>query len=120
MNNLLEIKKVLGTPYYERGNFLLYNRDCLENLRLIEESIIDLTITSPPYNIGKEYEEVKPLDDYIYWCKEWIKEIYKITKKNGAFLLNIGYLKVPNKGQNVPISYLLWDKTDFYLKQEII
>ncbi len=35
-------------------------------------------------------------------------------------LLNLGYLEVKDKGRNVPIPYLLWDKTPFYLIQEII
>jgi adenine-specific DNA-methyltransferase len=46
--------------------------------------------------------------------------IYDITKNNGCYLLNVGYLEVPNKGRAVPITYLLWDKLKFYLNQEII
>jgi len=34
--------------------------------------------------------------------------------------LNVGYLEVPEKGLCVPIPYLLWDKSPFYLLQEIV
>lgn len=114
------IKNQLGKPYYETENFLLYNLDCVDAMGKIDEEIVNLTVTSPPYNIGKAYEEVRPLNDYISWCEQWIGLIHKITDENGAFLLNVGYLEVPNKGKAVPITYLIWDKSDFYLIQEIV
>jgi len=121
-NKLSKIKNILGNPYFETNNFLLYNADCITCMKKLneEKNTINLTITSPPYNIGKEYEKIMPVKDYVNWCQEWIKQIHNITDKNGAFLLNIGYLEIPEKGNAVPISYLLWDKTPFYLMQEII
>lgn len=118
--NLDEIKKELGKPYFENKDFILYNDDCTELLNKIPKESIDTTITSPPYNIGKEYEKVKPVEKYISWCEAWIKQVYDVTKSNGNFLLNVGYLEIPNVGRNVPITYLLWDKTPFYLIQELI
>lgn len=113
-------KRVLGTPYFQTENSLIYNGDCLEFMRKVEFCYVDLTITSPPYNIGKEYEEALPLDEYISWCKTWMAEIYRLTKPNGSFWLNVGYLSIPGKAKALPISWLLLDKTDFFLVQEII
>mgnify|MGYP006426485137 FL=1 len=115
-----QIKSILGTPEYEEGKVAIYNMDCIKGMSMIPKELIDLTITSPPYNIGKEYEEISALDDYILWCENWIKEIHRITKENGAFWLNLGYLIVPEKGHSVPIPYLLWDKTPFFFLQEIV
>ena len=120
MDKFEYIKSKLGKPYYEMDNFLLYNLDCVEAMERIDQEIIDLTVTSPPYNIGKAYEEIRPLDEYLSWCGKWINLIHKITVPNGSFLLNVGYLEVPDKGKAVPITYLLWDKSDFYLVQEIV
>ena len=116
------IKELLGNPYYENDNCLIYNLDCEVALDvLIKNGVkIDSTITSPPYNIGKEYEEIQPIDKFISWISRINNLIYDVTKFNGAYLLNVGYLEVPNKGRAVPIPYLLWDKTKFYLNQEII
>lgn len=118
--NLIDIKKKIGKPTFETDDFVLYNMDCIEGMSRINEEVIDLTVTSPPYNIGKEYEEVKPLDKYLSWTEKWVDKVYSITKPAGAFLFNLGYLKVPGKGRNVPLPYMLWDKTDFYLIQEIV
>lgn len=117
-----KIKNVLGNPYYENEDSIIYNMDCLEGLKILRSNNIkiDSTITSPPYNIGKEYEKIKPVNDFINWITEISDLIYDITKSNGCYLLNVGYLEVPNKGRAVPITYLLWDKIKFYLNQEII
>lgn len=116
------IKNALGNPYYENDRSIIYNMDCLIGINLLKENYItiDATITSPPYNIGKEYEDVLPVSDFVKWITDIINTLYDITKSNGCFLLNVGYLEVPNKGKAVPISYLLWDKIKFYLNQEII
>ena len=117
-----KIKIALGNPFYENEDSIIFNMDCLEGLKIVRDNNIkiDATITSPPYNIGKEYEKIKPVNDFIDWIKEISDLIYDITKNNGCYLLNVGYLEVPNKGRAVPITYLLWDKLKFYLNQEII
>lgn len=118
--NIEKIKNILGEPYFENEFGLIYNMDCLEGLKKMNEIKIDSTITSPPYNIGKEYEKILRLEDYINWLSEIGSLIHRITKSDGSFLLNVGYLEVEKKGRAVPIPYLLWDKMKFYLNQEII
>jgi len=116
-----DIKSRLGVPYYENELSIIYNMDCLEGLTLLKGHVeVDSTITSPPYNIGKEYEKVLSLEKYIDWLTKVSEDIYGITKPNGSFVLNVGYLEVKNKGRAVPIPYLLWDKIPFYLTQEIV
>lgn len=109
-------------PYYASDNFILFNDDALPILEKIAKSNvpIDLTVTSPPYNIGKEYESMMSVSDYIAWCASWMELIFKATKSDGAFWLNLGYFEVPDAGLCVPIPYLLWDKSPFYLLQEIV
>lgn len=117
-----KIKNILGSPYYENGKTIIYNVDCVEALDKMVASDIEInsTITSPPYNIGKEYEKILAVEEYVGWISGIINQIYQITKNNGSFIFNVGYLKVEGKGRAVPIPYLLWDKIPFYLTQEII
>ncbi len=110
----------LGEPYFQSENCLIYNLDCLESMLKMPSECINLTVTSPPYNIGKEYENILPLSDYLKWCEKWIQQIYKLTVNDGSFWLNLGYLSIPNSAKAIPISYLLWDKIPFYLIQEIV
>jgi len=119
---LEDLTKVLGKPYYSKNGFILYNNDNEKIMRKIKDSNfrLDLTITSPPYNIGKEYESNMSIEDYIKWSENWIQSVYDITKDHGSFWLNVGYLKVDNIGKAIPITYLLWNKIQFYLMQEIV
>jgi len=122
MSKIENIKNVLGQPDYENDFGLIYNQDCQEGLKkLLNNGVeLDITITSPPYNIGKEYEKIMPLNEYIDWLVDICDNIYNLTKKDGSFLLNVGYLSVEGKGKAVPITYLLWDKIKFFLQQEIV
>ena len=114
--------QAIGKPFYSDKGFIIYQGDTTELLERLNkyEFQVDLSLTSPPYNIGKEYESPMAVDDYIKWCHKWMNYIFGITKENGAFWLNVGYLEVPEKGLCVPIPYLLWDKTKFYMLQEVI
>ena len=115
-----EIKQTLGEPFFECEYGLLYNMDCENALKHLNTPCLASTITSPPYNIGKEYEDIMPLGDYLSWLSRIARSIEKITLSTGNFLLNVGYLSVRDKGRAVPIPYLIWDKIPFYLNQEII
>jgi adenine-specific DNA-methyltransferase len=119
-SRLTAIKQRLGLPDYEAPNVLLYKGDCVELMKLLGEDVFDLVVTSPPYNIGKAYEQARSLEDYLTWSEKWIKEVYRLTKAQGSFWLNLGYLTIPDKAHAIPISYLLWDKIPFYLIQEVV
>lgn len=117
-----KLKNVLGTPYFETDAVTIYNIDCRDGIQAIKDSglFIDCTITSPPYNIGKEYEDKMSVSKYRDWLAAIINSIYEITSDAGSFLLNVGYLEVPHRGKCVPITYLLWEHIHFFLHQEII
>jgi adenine-specific DNA-methyltransferase len=119
-NKFKTIISHLGEPYFSRDDFLLFNMDCVDAMELLPKGLIDLTVTSPPYNIGKEYESSLKLSSYISWSEKWIDLVHKVTKDNGTFWLNLGYYSVKEKGKAVPIIYTLWDKIPFFLIQEVI
>ena len=54
---------------------------------------VDVIVTSPPYNINKEYgsyRDNKERKDYLDWLYEIAQLSYLILKDNGSFFLNIG------------------------------
>ena len=56
---------------------------------LPQQPLFDLVVTSPPYNIGKEYETQKPLTDYVAWQRRIIEKIYPRLKDNGSISILI-------------------------------
>lgn len=115
-----EICSVLGNPHSAGEDYAIYCADCLPMLRTLPPSLFSLTVTSPPYNIGKEYETPLPLEKYLSWCEHWMREVYRVTRPDGAFWLNLGYMEKPGRAKALPLPYLLWDKSPFYLVQEIV
>jgi len=112
--------RALGTPYKRGDQYAIYHGDCLDLLTRLPTSSIDLTFTSPPYNIGKEYERVQPVSEYIDWCVKWINAVYRTTSDEGSLLLNVGYVSLEGRAKSIPIPYLLWDRIPFFLQQEIV
>lgn len=115
-------EQALGKPYYAKDGFILYKSSCTDLLASLRtsEPIIDLVITSPPYNIGKEYETNMDVDDYVKWCGHWMSLLHDCSTKKSSFWLNVGHFEVPDKGLCVPIPYLIWDKSNYYLLQELV
>jgi adenine-specific DNA-methyltransferase len=114
------IVRRLGKPHAQGDRYAIYNGDCVDLLDGLDDAAIDLTFTSPPYNIGKEYERVLPLDEYVQWCGVWMNKLHRVTAADGAFMLNLGYVEITGRAKNLPLTYLLWDKSPFFLLQEIV
>lgn len=119
-SRLDEIREALGEPAYDRHGVMLYQGDCVDLLEDLPPGLVDLTVTSPPYNIGKEYEARLGVEEYLDWCERWISGVYSATAYGGAFWLNLGYMPLPTRARAIPIPYLLWDRVPFYLVQEIV
>ncbi|MFA5489927.1 MAG: site-specific DNA-methyltransferase [Candidimonas sp.] len=91
-------------------------------MKTLPPESFDLVITSPPYNAGKEYEKSLQIDEYEKWSSEWIREILKLLKPNGAFWLNVGYTKI-SETETLPLTYLFYPlaiNAGFHLIQEIV
>lgn len=61
--------------------------DVLIGLSKIPDNSVDVIISDPPYNIKKDFGECKddmPLEDYLKWCDDWIKESLRVLKPTGT------------------------------------
>jgi len=115
-----QIIRRIGIPHYCDKNCMIFCVDTLRAQNLLPDNLFNLIITSPPYNIGKEYENVVPVEDYVKWTERWTTDACRLLADNGALLLNVGYVRVEEKGRAVPLPYLLWDKIPLFLNQEIV
>lgn len=64
--------------------------DCLEVLKRLPSSCVDLVVTSPPYadNRRKTYEGVPP-DKYVDWFLPMTGQLKRVLRPKGSFVLNI-------------------------------
>ena len=92
--------------YTHKANVVLYPGDCLELLKQIPDNSIQLIVTSPPYNIGKEYEKKLNLETYIDQQQVVIKECYRILKDSGSICWQVGnYIE---KSSIIPLDTILY------------
>ena len=64
--------------------------DCLESMKNLHDESVDLVVTDPPFNIGKNYNSYKDKmkkEEYIKWCEKWLAECMRILKPHGSLYL---------------------------------
>ncbi len=69
--------------FFKHEQILLLNKSCLDKNILPKESI-DLIITSPPYNVGIEYNSNKDTysyEDYLDFSHNWISNCFFLGKR---------------------------------------
>ena len=95
------------SSYYSRdADVVLYHGDCLDLLRMMPDGIAELVVTSPPYNIGKEYEDRLDIDRYISQQAEVIRECIRILHPRGNICWQVG--NYVSRGAIVPLDVLLY------------
>ena len=65
-------------------------QDNLQFMRDLPDGMMQLIVTSPPYNIGKSYERRSPLDAYIQSQAQVISECVRLLDPNGSLCWQVG------------------------------
>jgi len=85
-----------------KSDITIYNGDCIEIMNQMLENSIDLIITSPPYNVGIDYDswdDKKSFEEHKLFIRDWLKSALRILKKDGRMALNIPYeINIKEKG----------------------
>lgn len=76
------LNSIKQEPHYDDSHGLLYCGDCFEIMSQMPKECVDLTITSPPYNLGNDhhtgskrhevYFDLRPEKDYQFWQKGFL------------------------------------------------
>jgi site-specific DNA-methyltransferase (adenine-specific) len=70
------------------------NGDTIEMMSEMPEGWVDLIVTSPPYNVGIQYDTHNDeivMDEYWEWSEKWLTEAYRLLKDDGRIAINIPY-----------------------------
>ncbi len=98
--------KTIRKRYSPDADVVLYQGNCLDLLKSIPDCSIQLVVTSPPYNIGKEYEKKLKLDRYIKQQKAIIKECHRVLHPHGSICWQVG--NYVDNGEIIPLDSLLY------------
>ena len=95
--------------------------DTLKTVKTIDDQKFDLVITSPPYNVGKEYETKQFIEKYLEKQEEVINELIRVTSDRGSICWQVG--NYVDKGEIFPLDifyYQIFKKYGLKLRNRII
>jgi|ERR1051326_8508 adenine-specific DNA-methyltransferase len=85
---------------------VVFEGDCVELLREIPTGKVQLVVTSPPYNIGKEYEKKLHLDHYVAQQRAVIEECVRVLHPSGSICWQVG--NFVEDGAIIPLDTVLY------------
>lgn len=121
MQSLFQKPIKVNENYNENNDVTLYHGNCMNLFKQIPDKSVQLIITSPPYNIGKEYEKRQKLQDYLNFQEKVIKECYRILKPEGSICWQTG--NYVDNSSIIPLDivmYPIFDKFKMKMRNRII
>jgi len=94
--------------------------DAREVLKKLPDRCVHLMITSPPYNVGKDYDEDLTLGEYLDFIGEVMREVYRVLVWGGRACFNVANL---GRKPYIPLHvYLIqvFEEIGFLFRGEII
>jgi DNA modification methylase len=91
-----------------------------ESMAELPDNSVHLMVTSPPYNVGKEYDRDITLEEYLDFLRRVWQEVHRVLVPGGRACINIANL---GRKPYIPLhSYIVQDmaKTGFLMRGEII
>lgn len=122
IETIINGKKILYDECFKQGyDVILACNDVLEFLKDVPENTATLVVTSPPYNIGKAYEERVEFQKYLAWQKEVVKRCIEILRPEGSICWEVG--NYVEEGEVFPLDvffYNIFKKLGLKLRNRII
>lgn len=97
---------VVARKYSPDNDVTLATKDCLKFMADIPDHSAALVFTSPPYNIGKEYEPRLSLDEYRRTMRDVIAESVRVVRPGGSICFQVGnFMAGPQRPR--PLAFIL-------------
>ena len=96
----------ITSTFQEQADFVLFPGDCLDLLPRLPGQSVKLIVTSPPYNLGKEYERRLSLTSYLDQQRRVITECMRVLHPQGSICWQVG--NYVDNGQIIPLDVKLY------------
>jgi adenine-specific DNA-methyltransferase len=80
----------IADTYDPLSRIVVRENDSLAECKSLPDASFALVVSSPPYNIGKQYEKQVGLDDYLDWQKNIINELVRLISHRGSIVWQVG------------------------------
>lgn len=102
-------------------NYDIIKGDAFKLIKELNNNSIKLLVTSPPYNVGKEYEKRVGLEKYLEPYKQFAKDVYEKISEDGSICWQVG--NFVDNGEVYPLDffyYSIFKDAGFHLRNRII
>ncbi|MBC7265106.1 MAG: site-specific DNA-methyltransferase [Chloroflexi bacterium] len=96
----------IASVFDRTADLVLYQGDCLDLLPLVPDGLVKLVVTSPPYNLGKPYENRLELDEYLGQQRKVIEECVRVLHDQGSICWQVG--NYVDNSEIIPLDILLY------------
>ncbi|OQA23491.1 MAG: Modification methylase RsrI [Chloroflexi bacterium ADurb.Bin360] len=107
--------------YKKNADVVFFCGDTNQFLRDLPDKEVKLIITSPPYNLGKAYEDKVALHDYLESQRETIAQLLRVLRQDGSLCWQVG--NYVDKGEVFPLDilyYSMFKDMGLHLRNRII
>lgn len=111
----------IAGQYDPQAELVLYQGDVSDFLATVPDGTVRLIITSPPYNLGKEYEDRVSIEKYLRSQTQVIAELYRVLSEDGSICWQVG--NFVDEGEVFPLDilyYPIFKKLGLALRNRII
>jgi len=114
-------RKEIDAKFSPEAQIALHQGDSLEFSKTLPNNSISLVITSPPYNLGKDYEDRASIEQYLQEQAILIRQLHRVLRADGSICWQVG--NYVEDGEIYPLDILYYDifkKIGFKLRNRII
>jgi adenine-specific DNA-methyltransferase len=118
---LFSAPKQIQDHFTSEAEIILYPGDVSDFVATIPDQSMSLIITSPPYNLGKDYEDRVSIEQYLETQSQVIAELYRILRDDGSICWQVG--NFVDDGEVYPLDILYYDifkKLNLFLRNRIV
>ncbi len=119
--SLFEAPKEIHERYDPNARLVLYSGDAIDFVATIPDNSISLVVTSPPYNLGKDYERRVEIAQYLETQAQLIAQLHRVLKEDGSICWQVG--NFVEDGEVYPLDILyygMFKKLGMFLRNRII
>ena len=118
---LFQQPRQIESHFSSESRLVLYRGDVNDFLTTLPDNVASLIITSPPYNLGKEYEDRVSIEKYLDVQSEVIAQLCRVLRDDGSICWQVG--NFVEDGEVFPLDifyYPIFKKLGLFLRNRIV
>lgn len=104
--SLFHSMKPIEMTFRSEAEIVIFPGDVGEFIAQVPDNSVSLVVTSPPYNLGKEYENRVSIEQYLKMQTQLITQLYRVLREDGSICWQVG--NFVENGEVYPLDILYY------------